>query len=58
MFLSPCHFGCTNQTTLNDNNTIYYSACNCAEDTIVSETVCRFRRIPCKMFSYSKNEII
>lgn len=56
MFLSPCHFGCINQTTITSNNTILYSSCNCAAGTIVSETVCRFRRIPCKsvIFVYFK----
>ncbi|CAF0929996.1 unnamed protein product [Rotaria sordida] len=47
MYLSPCHFGCINQTIITSNNTMLYSLCNCAEDTILSETVCRFRRIPC-----------
>jgi hypothetical protein len=47
MFLSPCHFGCTNQTILNDNN-VYYSSCNCAQDAVLTETACRFRQIPCK----------
>ncbi|CAF2415771.1 unnamed protein product [Rotaria sp. Silwood2] len=47
MYLSPCHFGCANQTIIKSSNTFLYSSCNCAEDTIVSETVCRFRRIPC-----------
>ncbi|CAF4566475.1 unnamed protein product [Rotaria sp. Silwood1] len=47
MYLSPCHFGCANQTIIKSNNTFLYSSCNCAADTIVSETVCRFRRIPC-----------
>ncbi|CAF1289550.1 unnamed protein product [Rotaria sordida] len=51
MFLSPCHYGCTNQTTLSDDNTNYYSSCNCAGDSTVrlTETACRFRRIPCIM---------
>lgn len=48
MYLSPCHFGCTNQTTLNDNSTTYYSSCHCSQETVVSEVACRFRRIPCK----------
>ncbi|CAF4323193.1 unnamed protein product, partial [Rotaria magnacalcarata] len=50
MFLSPCHFGCINQTIINNNNnTIVYSSCHCAKNIIVSETACRFRKIPCKM---------
>lgn len=49
MFLSPCHYGCTNQT-LDENNTILYSSCNCANDStvILAEAACQFRRIPCK----------
>ncbi len=47
MFLSPCHFGCTNQTTKTGDTTTFYSSCNCSIDTIISETACRFRRIPC-----------
>jgi hypothetical protein len=54
MYLSPCHFGCTNQTIQNDNNTIYYSSCNCGENAILTESACQFRRIPCKIFSYLK----
>lgn len=50
MYLSPCHYGCVNQTTVESTNTNLYSSCNCADNTQVtlSETVCRFRRIPCK----------
>ena len=49
MFLSPCHYGCTNQTNA-ENGTTLYSSCNCANDTAVllTETACQFRRIPCK----------
>ncbi|UJR23549.1 hypothetical protein I4U23_026537 [Adineta vaga] len=47
MYLSPCHFGCTNQTITTNSNTTLYSSCNCADNTILSETACRFRRIPC-----------
>jgi hypothetical protein len=49
MFLSPCHYGCTNQTVGSDNSSTYYSSCNCASDNTValSESSCRFRRIPC-----------
>ncbi|CAF0760121.1 unnamed protein product [Adineta steineri] len=48
MFLSPCHFGCTNETVASNGNT-YYSTCNCAADDFVTvtESACRFRRIPC-----------
>ncbi|CAF0803282.1 unnamed protein product [Adineta steineri] len=48
MFLSPCHFGCTNETVASNGNT-YYSTCNCAADdsVTVTESACRFRRIPC-----------
>jgi hypothetical protein len=49
MFLSPCHFGCINQTTIASNNTYLYSSCQCAIETTVSESACRFRRIPCKI---------
>ncbi|CAF0810350.1 unnamed protein product [Rotaria sp. Silwood1] len=51
MFLSPCHYGCTNQTTFSSNTTSYYSSCNCATDSAVrlTEAACRFRRIPCTM---------
>ena len=50
MYLSPCHYGCVTQTTNESTNTNLYSSCNCADNTRVtlSETVCRFRRIPCK----------
>ncbi|CAF1519894.1 unnamed protein product [Adineta steineri] len=48
MFLSPCHFGCINQTRIISNNTNLYYSCNCGENTILSETACRFRQIPCK----------
>ncbi|CAF4815181.1 unnamed protein product, partial [Rotaria magnacalcarata] len=44
------HFGCINQTIINNNNnTIVYSSCHCAKNIIVSETACRFRKMPCKM---------
>ncbi|CAF3695614.1 unnamed protein product [Rotaria socialis] len=48
MFLSPCHYGCTNYTTTN-NSVSFYSSCNCAEDSTVrlSEAACKFRQIPC-----------
>ncbi|CAF2722597.1 unnamed protein product [Rotaria sp. Silwood2] len=52
MFLSPCHYGCTNQGILSSNTTSsYYSSCNCANDPEVrlTETACRFRRIPCTL---------
>jgi len=52
MYLSPCHFGCTNQTISNDNTTNYYSSCNCANSTVLTESTCEFRRIPCKNFIY------
>ncbi|CAF0743448.1 unnamed protein product [Adineta ricciae] len=62
MFLSPCHFGCTNQTVFSTNNTSVYNTCNCAGDDAITltETACRFRRIPCEYklpfsFSYQKN---
>jgi hypothetical protein len=50
MFLSPCHYGCTNQTTFSSNGTNYYSSCNCATDptVILTEAACRFRQIPCE----------
>ena len=54
MFLSPCHFGCTNQTTSINNNINSYSSCGCAENITVSESACQFRRIPCKIFYYLK----
>ncbi|CAF0900242.1 unnamed protein product [Adineta ricciae] len=47
MYLSPCHFGCTNQTLSSVDSTTLYSSCNCADNTVLSETACRFRRIPC-----------
>lgn len=51
MFLSPCHYGCTNQT-ITENGTTLYSSCNCERDptVILTETACQFRRIPCKRF--------
>lgn len=55
MFLSPCHYGCTNHTTFANNSTNVYSSCNCAEDSTVAlnESACRFRKIPCKIIYYS-----
>ncbi|UJR25359.1 hypothetical protein I4U23_006709 [Adineta vaga] len=51
MYLSPCHFGCTNQTTFPTNGSSIYYSCNCAsEETIIlTEAACRFRRIPCTL---------
>ncbi len=56
MFLSPCHYGCTNQTTA-ENSTTFYSSCNCASEptVLLTETACRFRRIPCKTIVFHKN---
>jgi hypothetical protein len=50
MFLSPCHYGCINQTTSANDSATYYSSCNCADDPTVqlTEAACRFRKIPCK----------
>lgn len=48
MFLSPCHFGCINQTVIASDNSTLYSSCNCASQATVSETACHFRRIPCR----------
>ncbi|CAF0726669.1 unnamed protein product [Didymodactylos carnosus] len=52
MYLSPCHFGCIsqNQSSILENQTTYYWQCNCADSTvIVSESACKFRKIPCKV---------
>jgi hypothetical protein len=58
MYLSPCHFGCTNQTTSNNNNSTYfYSSCSCGQNIVLSESSCRFRRIPCKIFYFFKNKL-
>ncbi|CAF5079722.1 unnamed protein product [Rotaria magnacalcarata] len=48
MFLSPCHYGCTNHTKTN-NSVSFYSSCNCAGDSTVrlTEAACKFRQIPC-----------
>ncbi|CAF4230715.1 unnamed protein product, partial [Rotaria magnacalcarata] len=48
MFLSPCHYGCTNHTKTN-NSVSFYSSCNCAGDSTVrlTEATCKFRQIPC-----------
>jgi hypothetical protein len=54
MYLSPCHFGCTNQTTSISGTTDLYSSCDCGSNTNLSETACHFRRIPCKIFNHLK----
>ncbi len=54
MYLSPCHYGCTNQTTSPTDGTTYYTSCNCASNSTgnLTEAACRFRRIPCKRIFY------
>ena len=57
MYLSPCHYGCTNQSVDSDNNnSTYYTSCNCAPDLAVklTEAACNFRRIPCKTKTSSR----
>ncbi|CAF1208885.1 unnamed protein product [Didymodactylos carnosus] len=50
MFLSPCHFGCTQESSSPQNKSTYYTQCNCASSTVtLSESACTFKAIPCKI---------